>query len=95
MPIVRIEHAVPNFEKWKQVFDADPADRKGAGVRRYQILRAQDDPNFVMIDVEFESLGEAEAFVGMMRRLWAGAGKAVIESPRARIVERVEAKELS
>jgi len=25
---VRIEHAVPNFEKWKQVFDSDPADRK-------------------------------------------------------------------
>ena len=45
MPIVRIEHAVPSFEKWKQAFDSDPADRKGSGVRRYQILRLQDDPN--------------------------------------------------
>ena len=37
MPIVRIEHAVPAFDKWKQTFDRDPADRKGSGVRRYQI----------------------------------------------------------
>jgi hypothetical protein len=61
MPIVRIEHAVPSFEKWKQAFDSDPADRKGSGVRRYQILRLRDDPNYVLIDVEFDSLNEAEA----------------------------------
>ncbi len=48
MPIVRIEHTVQDFEKWKQMFDTDPADRKGSGVRRYQILRAQDEPNYVM-----------------------------------------------
>jgi hypothetical protein len=23
MPIVRIEHSVPNFEKWKEAFDSD------------------------------------------------------------------------
>lgn len=34
MPIVRIEHAVADFDKWKQAFDSDPADRKGAGARR-------------------------------------------------------------
>ena len=45
MPIVRIEHSVPDFEKWRQAFDSDPADRKGSGVRRYTILRLQDDPN--------------------------------------------------
>ncbi len=32
MPVVRIEHAVPHFEKWKEAFDRDPADRKGSGV---------------------------------------------------------------
>ena len=47
MPIVRIEHAVANYENWKQVFDRDPADRKGSGVLRYQIHRTYDDPNFV------------------------------------------------
>lgn len=95
MPIVRIEHSVPSYEKWKQAFDNDPADRKGSGVRRYQVLRQQDDPNFVMIDLEFDSLGEAEAFVRKMERIWGGPGKAVMQNPRARIVERMEAKEIA
>jgi hypothetical protein len=94
MPTVRIEHRVPSFEKWKQVFDNDPADRKGSGVRRYQVLRLQDDPNYVMIDLEFDSTPEAEAFVETMQRIWGGAGKAVMQDPTARIAEVVEAKEL-
>jgi hypothetical protein len=92
MPIVRIEHSVPNFEKWKQAFDSDPADRKGAGVRRYQLLRLQDDPNYVMIDLEFESLREAEAFLRTMQGIWSGPGKAVMQNPRGRIADVVEVK---
>jgi hypothetical protein len=94
MPIVRIEHAVPSFEKWKKVFDSDPVDRRGSGVRRYQILRAQDDPNYVMIDLEFDSLAEAEAFVRTMEQIWGGPGKTVMQNPRARIADRVEVTEL-
>jgi hypothetical protein len=30
MPIVRTEHAVPNFEKWKQAFDNDPVRSRPA-----------------------------------------------------------------
>lgn len=92
MTVVRIEHAVPDFERWKQVFDRDPADRKGSGVRRYQILRPTDDPNYVMVDLEFGSIGEAEAFLRKMEKLWGGPAKAVMQNPRARITERVEEK---
>jgi hypothetical protein len=94
MTIVRIEHSVANFERWKQAFDGDPADRRGAGVRRYQILRLHDDPNYVMIDLEFNSVGEAETFLSTMERVWGGPAKGVIQNPRARIAERVEVKEL-
>ena len=94
MPIVRIEHAVPSLEKWKQAFDNDPADRKGSGVRRYQVYQAHADPNYVMIDLEFDTLGEAEAFLRTMERIWGGPGKAVMQNPRSRIVNRLESKEL-
>jgi hypothetical protein len=30
MPILRIQHAVPNFEGWKRAFESDPMDRKAA-----------------------------------------------------------------
>jgi hypothetical protein len=94
MPVVRIEHKVPSFDKWKQAFDSDPANRKGLGVRRYQVSRLQNDPDHVMIDLEFESTGEAEAFVQTMQRIWDGPGKAVMQNPRARIVDVVETTEL-
>ncbi|HYN80609.1 MAG TPA: hypothetical protein VES88_03840 [Gemmatimonadaceae bacterium] len=94
MPIVRIEHSVPSFERWRQAFDSDPADRKGSGVRRYRVFRLRDDPNYVMIDLEFDTMPEAEAFVATMRRIWGGPGKSVMQNPTARIAEVVEVKEL-
>jgi len=94
MRIVRIEHVVPDFEKWKQAFDGDPADRRGSGVRRYRVLRAVEDPNFVMIDLEFDGDEEAEAFLRVMERIWSGPGRTVMLGPRARVATLVEAKEL-
>jgi len=94
MPVVRIEHSVPSYEAWKRAFDSDPADRAGSGVRRYEILRQHDDPNYVMIDLEFDSLDAAEAFLGTMERIWGGPAKAVMQSPRARIATRMETREL-
>jgi hypothetical protein len=94
MTVVRIEHSVPSFDKWKQAFDRDPADRKGSGVRRYQILRLQNEPNYVMIDLEFDNTAEAEAFVQKMQRIWDGPAKGVMLNPRARIADFVEGKDV-
>jgi len=94
MPVVRIEHSVPDFEKWKQAFDRDPADRKGSGVRRYQILRLQNEANYVMIDLEFDNTAEAEAFVQKMQRIWDGPAKGIMLNPRARIADFVEGKDV-
>ena len=93
MPVVGIEHAVPDFDGWKQAFDSDPADRKGSGVRRDQVYQQADDPRFVMIDLEFDDMDRAEAFLRVMERIWGGPGKAVMLGPRARVVRRVEDRE--
>lgn len=90
MPILRIEHAVPDFESWKRAFDNDPMNRKESGVRRYQIYRSKADTNFVMIDLEFDSAPEAERMLERLRALWAGPGGAVMRNPVARIADRVE-----
>jgi hypothetical protein len=94
MPRVRIEHAVPDFEQWKRAFDSDPVGRKASGVRRYQVLRAQDDPNLVMIDLDFDSVAEADEFLRAMEKIWAGPAKAVMQNPRARVANLVETRDL-
>lgn len=93
MYILRIEHPVPNYEGWKQAFDSDPVGRQKSGVRRYQISRAVDDPNYVMIDLEFDTVSQAEGLLAAMRVVWGRVEGTIMMSPKARIVEAVETKE--
>lgn len=93
MPILRIEHPVPDFEGWKRAFHSDPVGREQSGVRRYQILRSLDDPNYVMIDLEFDTKDQAEALLAAMRQVWSRVEGQVLWNPQARIVEVVERTE--
>ena len=90
MYILRIEHPVPNYEGWKKAFDSDPIGRQKMGVRACQILRATDNPNYVMIDLEFDTEQEAEALLAAMKIVWGRVEGTVMTSPQSRIVERVE-----
>jgi hypothetical protein len=95
MPILRIEHPVPNFDAWKKTFDSDPLDRKGSGVRRYRVMRPTDDPNYAIIDLEFDSVSEAEAVLEALHRLWGQVqGQGLIGRPQGRIVDVMESIEL-
>ncbi len=94
MATLRIEHPVPDYDMWKNVFDTKgPELRARHGVRRYQVLRPVDDPRYVMIDLDFDSPKEAEGFLAAMRKLWAGSGRNVSSEQKALIVEAVESKE--
>jgi hypothetical protein len=91
-PILRIEHPVPDFDAWKEAFDSDPVNRERSGVRRYRVLRSIDDPNYVMVDLEFDSSSEAESFRTALQGLWRRV-EVVGGSPTARIVDAVESRE--
>jgi len=93
MYILRIEHPVPDFDGWKKAFDSDPVGREKSGVRRYQVSRPIDDPNYVMIDLEFDTLSQAEALLAAMRVVWGRVEGTIMMNPQARIVEAVETKE--
>ena len=94
MVVLRIEHPVPDYQGWKQAFDSDPVDRRKSGVRRYQVMQAADDPNYVLIDLEFDTLQEAEALLAAMREVWRQVDGTIMFNPTARIVESVETIEL-
>jgi hypothetical protein len=93
MFILRIEHPVPDYEAWKQVFDSDPVGREKSGVRRYRVLRPIDDPHYAMIDLEFANRSDAEAMLASLRVLWEGVQGTIMSNPQTRIVETVETKE--
>ncbi len=93
MYILRIEHPVPDFDGWKQAFDSDPVGREKSGVRRYRVLRAIDNPNFVLIDLEFDTASQAENLLTAMRAVWSRVEGTIMMNPQTRIVEVVETKE--
>jgi hypothetical protein len=88
MHILRIEHEVTDYENWKQAFDNDPLGRKRSGVRSYRVLRAVDDPNFVMIDLEFDTAAEAGQMQIALEELWGRVN--VMRDPQSRAAEIVE-----
>ena len=92
MFLLRIGHPVADDEGWKKAFDSDPVGRKISGVRRYQILRPVDDPNYVKIDLEFDTADQAEALLAGMRVVWGRSSGTVMSDPKARITEGVETK---
>jgi hypothetical protein len=94
--LLQIEHPISDFDTWKGAFDSFAGFRQHSGVCRHRVLQPTDDPNYVMIDLEFDSAGEAEAFLAALRRdVWSSreASPALVGGPQTRIVEVVEAKE--
>lgn len=88
MVVLRIEHPVPDYERWKATFDADPLGRAAAGVRRHRVFRSVDDPDRVTIDLEFDTRDEAEALLARLRELWKGVD--VVRSPTGHIFDVAE-----
>ena len=96
MHVLQIEHPIRNFDTWKAAFDRFSDKRQQSGVRRYQVLRPAVDPNYVIIELEFDDPGEAEAFLCWLRRdVWSSqeAAPPLLGEPQTRIVEAVEVGE--
>jgi hypothetical protein len=74
----------------REAFDADPRGRAKGGVGRHSILRPNDNPNYVVVDLEFDNLSKAEAFQAGLRDQWGVPEGRIAKSPRARILESVE-----
>ena len=93
MIILQIEHPVPYYDGWKKVFDSDPMGRKQSGVIRYKIFRQTDNPNYVLVELEMNSLDEAKNLLARLQQLWKQIDGTVITGPKGRIVEMVEEKD--
>ncbi|MEO6826842.1 MAG: hypothetical protein ABI255_06345 [Microbacteriaceae bacterium] len=96
MVTLRIEHPISDFSVWKAAFDRDPANRKASGVRQYAISQPFDDAHYVLIDLDFETVAQAEGLRSAMQRVWASgaAAPALAGVPRTQILESKEVTQL-
>ena len=94
MTILQIEHKIPDFGIWKKAFDSDPINRKKSGVIRYSILQPVDDPKYIIIDLEFDNLKNAEDSLVSLQKLWEKVEGKVMMNPKTRILNKIESVEI-
>jgi hypothetical protein len=62
MTILHIEHAITDFDTWREAFDRFDGARRDSGVRSHLIHRPVDDPRYVVVQLDFEGAEQASAF---------------------------------
>jgi hypothetical protein len=90
MATLHIEHRVTDFVTWKAAFDRFAEVREKSGVRGHRILRPVDDARYVVIDLDFQTVGEAEKFLDFLKTsVWSSAqnAPALAGTPQARILK--------
>jgi hypothetical protein len=90
MTTLRIEHAIHDYDLWKQAFDRVAPARASAGVRGYAIRLPADDPKFLTLDLEFDTATGAQAFATFLEQnVWSSplSAPALAGTPRTRILE--------
>ena len=90
MIVLQIDHSVPDYSSWKKAFDVDPVNRKQSGVKRYRIFRQTDNPNYVIVELEFDKLNEAKELLAALQQVWKQIDGKIITGPKARIIEMIE-----
>ena len=72
MNTLHIEHAITDFDVWSAAYGRFAGIRRQAGVRAERISRPVDDPRYVSIDLDFETLEAAQAFLQFLTtNVWA------------------------
>ena len=72
MTTLRIEHAIHDYDLWQAAFDGFADVRTKAGVRAFTIRRPVDNPKYLMLDLEFDTIERAGAFVAFLEQnVWS------------------------
>lgn len=72
MPTLHIEHAITDLDTWLSAFNGFADARRQAGVRAERIQQPVDNPAYIVVDLDFATAEEAEAFLRFLRdQVWA------------------------
>lgn len=62
MPVMLIRHKVADYGAWKPLFDEHGTTRRANGSRGGRLFRSADDPNEVVVLLEWDDLERARFF---------------------------------
>jgi hypothetical protein len=87
---LHIEHAISDFNNWLTAFERFADARAQAGVRTQRVQRPVDDPNYVLIDLDFDTVDDAQRFLTFLQsRVWSSPenAPALVGAPQTKILQ--------
>ncbi len=62
MPYILVRHKVQDYARWRPLYDEHGSPRKAVGCKGTQVFRSADDPNEIIILLEWDDLAKARRF---------------------------------
>ena len=93
MATLHIEHPINDLKTWLTAFGKFAEARQKGGVRAYRIYQPVDDDKYILIDLDFDTVDEAERFKRFLElNVWSSQATSpgLAGSPQTRVLVRVE-----
>jgi hypothetical protein len=92
MPILHIEHEISDLSTWLETFKRFAPAREQAGVQQAEVFQPSDDPNYIVVNLRFESVDAASNFQTFLTDVvWSSpeTSPALVGAPTARVLTEV------
>jgi hypothetical protein len=92
MVTLHIEHPITDYDTWRTAFDSFASARHDAGVIDERLARPVDDPRYIVVALDFDSIERAESFRRFLETtVWTSraASPGLDGQPRTAILEPV------
>ena len=88
MGLMIVRHKVKNYGSWKKAFDGHAGAQKAAGLTKPRLFRSADDPNEIVILLDYKDLKMAKMFGASadLKETMKAAG--VVDKPTIHFVEQ-------
>jgi hypothetical protein len=94
MATLHIEHPITDLETWLGAFGRFGEARSNAGVTAQRVHQPIDDDRYILVELDFETVEQAEAFKGFLEtNVWSNpeASPGLGGTPKARVLTEVKA----
>ena len=93
MALLQIEHEISDLAVWREAFDRFASAREKAGVTRTEVYQPTEDPNYIVVNLSFQSAEAATDFrTFLINQIWSSpdASPALMGLPTARVLTELE-----
>jgi hypothetical protein len=90
---LHIEHSITDLDTWLDAFNGFADARTNAGVRAERVRQPDDDPRYIVVDLEFDDLEAARGFKDFLEGVvWQSKdlSPGLDGPPTARVLEDVD-----